>query len=503
MDLVLQSFSIILLLIIILNMFVETFTNSPILIYKIEMSKQKLYILNDDNYELKKYINNINNIVELNSRMLSNFKENVNTLKVKDILQIDPKIDHIITVIPEKKYVVFMTIKFRKPIETLKDAMRIEKHIVCSSKQNDINLMTFLVKLTNSNYSLISHQQDLLKELLKGNVIMLFDTLNNIRKIIGDLPNNTFEFIEFEYDINLLKVKYPHIYSENIDMSILFKNYKSRFPMKKLLVFDLFLTAEKNTVKGFEVEVYELVSNIKIVDQNNYYMSTFSYVYPTIQYLQRYNEYIQNRDNVSILEQYVDYTPKANVNGYYNSKDNILSPGNIEDIDGVPLENNTFTLKNQVREEENGTYKYERGFLIKKVEKKSKDTGVDSRYRCYGDPSINNMALCNSALDEIGNPKKKLTVWDRPCETNAECPFYQSNKTYKNYRGGCNDGYCEFPLGITRTSYRYYDKRSKPVCHNCPGDNIYCCDNETYNQKANNDYAFVLDIHERTAQGIK
>lgn len=495
MDLVLQSFSLILLLLIILNMFVETFTNSPILVYKVEMSKQKLYILNDHNFDIKKYIYNINNIVEVTTEN-SNAE---NKMRIKDVLEIDINQDKIITVIPEKRYVIFVVLKTKNPIETLQDALNLKKNIVCKPTQIEINMMMFFIKLTQSNYFLMSHNQDLLMELMTGNVVMFFDTLKNIKKIIKDLPNNMFEFVEFEYDINLLKVKYPHIYSENLDMSLLFENYKSRFPVKKILAFDLFITAKEDDIKGFESEVYKVVSNVRIVDINNYYTRSFQYAAPTLQYLQRYNQYIQNRDDLPILEQYIDYTPIGNVQGYYDAKAKTLKLNNDNSIDGVPLENNTFILKNQVRDEENGAYIYESGMLRKKPSLVPTDTGGDSRYRCYGDPSINNKALCNSDIDERGQQKRKITVWDRPCESNDECPFYQANKTYKNYRGGCSDGYCEFPLGIVRTSYRYYDKESKPVCHNCPTENIYCCD-----QNVNNDYAFELDFDERTAaQNIK
>lgn len=96
-----------------------------------------------------------------------------------------------------------------------------------------------------------------------------------------------------------------------------------------------------------------------------------------------------------------------------------------------------------------------------------KDDIFDSRYRCYNNSSYNLKGLCESDFDELGEIKPYKTYWDRPCETNKECPFYQKNKNYKNYRGGCIDGYCEFPIGITRLSYRKYDENSIPYCHNC------------------------------------
>jgi hypothetical protein len=82
-------------------------------------------------------------------------------------------------------------------------------------------------------------------------------------------------------------------------------------------------------------------------------------------------------------------------------------------------------------------------------------------------------------------------LWDKPCTKNEECPFYQANKSYKNYRGGCHDGYCEMPLGVERIAYKNYDpNRSKPWCYGCSSHPTTCCD-------ITHDYAFPIDSYER------
>lgn len=506
MDLVLQSFSIILILLIILNLFVETFVNNQPLVYRVEMSSKKLYILNDKGFDIKKYIYNINNISEV-----SDLKDKTPLLKITDVFGIDDS--KIVTVIPEKKYVVFVMKKKAKMPATIQEAIGYNIPIYCEPNKVHMKLLLVVLRsLSITSYPYIMNISDLKSVLQKGdNIVMLFDTIKNIKGVLGVMPSNTFEFIEYEnYDIHDLKVTLPYIYSENLDMSLFFSNYKSRFPVKKALTFDMFIIAPNDDIcKGFEQEIYELVSNVNIIDKNNYYTMFFPYVKPTIQYLRRYNTHIQERDNLPILEQYVDYSPIGNVSGYYDSANRTLEV-NTNEIDGVPLQDNTFYLKKQIRNEENGVYtldKHNKHKLVKQLpEVKDKDDGVDSRYRCYGDPSISNKGLCNSAYDAFGKLKQVKTVWDRPCETNSECPFYQANKLYKNYRGGCNDGYCEFPLGLKRTSYRYYDLNTKPICHNCPkqgpdltmNTSLNCCELQSVR-----DYAFELDFDERRAQNVK
>jgi hypothetical protein len=158
-------------------------------------------------------------------------------------------------------------------------------------------------------------------------------------------------------------------------------------------------------------------------------------------------------------------------------------------------------LNSQIRDEENGQYnvinvKRTQTLLQKATTQKAKsvaDDQFDPRYRCYDNPDIVSKGLCESPFDEQGRRKSKPTYWDRPCENNKECPFYQANKTYKNYRGGCIDGRCEMPIGIKQVAYRLYDPTSKPMCHDCKDvSDPFCCDEQT---KPN--YAFQLDMFER------
>jgi hypothetical protein len=125
---------------------------------------------------------------------------------------------------------------------------------------------------------------------------------------------------------------------------------------------------------------------------------------------------------------------------------------------------------------------------------------LDPNYRCYGNLIVENKAECDSIYDIRGELKDYPTVWDKPCSSNIECPFYNKNKTYPNKRGGClENGYCEMPIGVLQSSpHNYYDTgRFIPFCYGCtPGNDPNCCE-------ITKDYAFPNDTKERSANGLK
>lgn len=81
---------------------------------------------------------------------------------------------------------------------------------------------------------------------------------------------------------------------------------------------------------------------------------------------------------------------------------------------------------------------------------------LDMEYKCITDSKLQLKEACLSEYDPLGNLKPMgADVWDRPCAYDEECPFFRRGK-YDKYRGGCNDGYCEMPLGFTLIGYRNY-----------------------------------------------
>jgi hypothetical protein len=201
-----------------------------------------------------------------------------------------------------------------------------------------------------------------------------------------------------------------------------------------------------------------------------------------------------------IPEKTIDIELEYNIQVFLNTEANILIYNDIT-ISSLPLQiGDILILKGQQRKFENGKYKvrtidYEKNVTtfvkLDKIEfDKVKDEN-DPRYVCVTDKNIKIKKLCESDYDILGNKKSSKDYWDRPCDINKECPFFQKNKNYKNYRGGCIDGYCEMPLGVKRLGFRNYE--GKPFCHGCDDkNNPKCC-----NEQKNPDYAFVLDDYER------
>ena len=109
-------------------------------------------------------------------------------------------------------------------------------------------------------------------------------------------------------------------------------------------------------------------------------------------------------------------------------------------------------------------------------------------YKCF-------LKNSKTKFDCISNdPNGLIGVWDKPCISNFECPFYKKNKNYPNTRGGCIDGKCELPIGSQRVGYSHY--ALKPFCHNCKDKKCVgvncnrCCDSKK-------DYAYMNDFYER------
>jgi hypothetical protein len=130
----------------------------------------------------------------------------------------------------------------------------------------------------------------------------------------------------------------------------------------------------------------------------------------------------------------------------------------------------------------------------------SGDTPVvirDPRYVCFEDHRISNPRTCRGTIDPFGRLKPPYT-WDKPCQTDYDCPFFRANKNYQNNFGGCNMGYCEMPVGIRRKGFTQYEPTSSPRCHGCSPDvdPKQCCALQLL-QGASPDYAFSSDRFER------
>ena len=104
---------------------------------------------------------------------------------------------------------------------------------------------------------------------------------------------------------------------------------------------------------------------------------------------------------------------------------------------------------------------------------------------------LDNRMFCESYHKDINNSG----VWDRKCEKDTECPYFNSNKNYPNNFGGCIEGKCQMPKGIERIGMRKISTFSRPLCHNCDETpyNEDCCFKQSLNKKLKSpDYIFEM-----------
>lgn len=129
-------------------------------------------------------------------------------------------------------------------------------------------------------------------------------------------------------------------------------------------------------------------------------------------------------------------------------------------------------------------------------------------FSCVTNNSLKSRAACVSAFDAFGEAKPGgPDVWDRPCEKNTDCPFFQANTAYRNYRGGCISGHCEMPLGVERVGYTQYMRTGgsfMPLCHGCAPDadsQQTCCASQQKDKDQSGgkgpQFAFPMDQFER------
>jgi len=99
---------------------------------------------------------------------------------------------------------------------------------------------------------------------------------------------------------------------------------------------------------------------------------------------------------------------------------------------------------------------------------------------------------CESMFDRYGK-SKNVGIFDAPCKTNEECPFYKKNGNYDNEFGKCKkDGQCELPSNMQKIGFHYFidSPSTKPLCYNCKGDKLRdisnpdnCCEEQNDKKK--------------------
>lgn len=463
---------IIMFILIVLSLFAEHFVDGmPGLVYRVEAGKEVYTIVDDAGVRrdaLRRHVEKINNM-----RLVEGGDGRKRDARVCDPRHVGE--DNVIAGIDDRKVLLLVTRKTREYPRTIGDVVQRQVPIhYAQAVGEDISLVRAVLEAHSLRYTNImvhgDNRGDVQRALDAGGVVAMFATLARANRLLEG-QGAAIEFVDYEgYDINVLKVGMPYIYSDNIDMSVSVAGYKDRYPVKRCLCMDLVLVGRS---EGFTEEIKSLLREISTLALTNQMGMFFPLDSATTEILRMYNSHTGNRDSLPILEQFTGAT------GFYNHREGTLEVSRPQDW----MKGKDIKLLEQERPEENGIYTFDGRVLRRKARvAMAPDDPLDSRYRCYDAPSVPNRGVCES----------RGGVWDRPCERNEECPFYQANRNFKNYRGGCIDGYCEMPVGVKRASYRKWDKNTLPVCHGCPIENPRCCDGQE-----KKDYAFELDWFER------
>lgn len=379
------------------------------------------------------------------------------------------------TVLDDQK--VFLLIKKRDSYsyETLDDMIR-NYRIVGYPSQIHKNLFEFICKANEVDISAIKMKET--SNLDEVDVLLFFDSLSNIKKLENSY--NNIDIITYDgYNIHLLKFYLPYCKIKGINLKD-FPGYLDRFPVKTCIVFDMILAGVK----------YIPEIGVPLVAESNYMTLYFEFLPESLSVLGRSNKHILTRSSKQILEQFtvavaiddsqpITIEPKHAINGYLIDNKFYYD---MTHIDGIPLVSGMkIILKQQWNDTENGKYTTSDNpmIFIKDVAREANEANEVGE--CIDHPNIKTESTCP-------------TTWDKRCDINEECPFYQANKKYPNYFGGCESGYCQMPLGIKRTGYRKYDKTSKALCYDADGVGGTRAECNTDDKP---DYAFELDQFQR------
>lgn len=494
--LIITSICLIILCAIIGSLQTETFADDKLVLYT-EISDKYLYIITDSqNYTRK--IPDIKNIEILNkstNKFNYNLKDKSSQLILTDIYNytiiansIETNKPKLFTIVPDQKIMLVI-----KPNVINTKNTSLKNYINTNTQDNntikigyindtDIELIKPLIRSMDLSLDNIILKKITYQEKLENlDLVFIFDSIHN--KFLYEnlnIQENTYSFYDYTKDVDINKIKYyfPVIKKQNVIISDYFNKGQNVINNISVYAFDMVLYGFTEAEENYALTNQYSSLNVlyETYDKINYYTQYFDFFKQTIDYINSENLHVSTRESLPILEQFKN----QNVPGFYNSeKQQFYADNNT--VNGVPvILNDTITLSSQSREEENGEYTVidQEQRILQKIKEKEPSSFNSSEYVCYNNPLVLSENFCDEQY------------WDKPCQNNSECPFYQKNNTYKNYRGGCYNGSCEMPLGVKRIAFRHYDENTKPWCHGCPdSENLTpeCCNAE------NTDYAFALD----------
>jgi len=485
--LIITSICLIILCAIIGSLQKETFTDDKLVLYT-EISDKYLYIITDSqNYTSK--IPDIKNIKIIASSAAPDISPNTssnqliltdiyNYIIIKNLIKI--KKPKLFTIIPDQKIMLFIKPNITNiKNNSLKDYLNTQNKInIGYINDTDNQIIKVLIRSIGVSLDNIILKKITYQEIENLDLTFIFDSIHNKNLYENlNIQEKTYSFYDYTKDIDINKIKYyfPAIKKENIIISDYFNKGQNVINNISVYTFDMVLYGFSEAEENYALTTQYSSLNVlcETYDKINYYTQYFDFFKQTMDYINSENLHVFSRESLPILEQFQN----QNVPGFYNSEKQQFY-ANSDTINGVPIMlDNTITLSSQDREEENGEYNVidQEQRILQKMQAQ-KQAPRKQEYICYNNPLVLSENFCDEKY------------WDKPCEDNTECPFYQKNTTYKNYRGGCYNGSCEMPIGVKRIAFRNYDENTKPWCHGCPDTEDLspeCCQNKNY--------AFALD----------
>lgn len=263
------------------------------------------------------------------------------------------------------------------------------------------------------------------------------------------------------------------------------------------------------------------------VNEYRIYMTLFknSSLYANTVYMRAIidNNIVYIIDTKTIGSETIDNLLLPDYDNQYDKNYNDCNLDENDNYDFNDINNNSFKtdLRLQSNNEtsyQTGSYKkchnVTKGFNVTDILKKHKSNQLlENKYICFNknndlkDNIINveSKGMCESKYDYFGRPKEH-GVWDKVCSNNNECKFYKSNNNYNNNFGKCNNGDCEYPVGVKKIGHRHHT--GVPLCYNCKSNKWNpettlgtCCDKQKnkdlYPFLNSPDYAFNGDQNMR------
>lgn len=467
----------------------ETFYNLSQLSLNLDMKPEVLIINYDDDNKsskIEKQINDIKGIeFDYNSKIKRDSQLNISDIYNFTLIAKNDPDCKIFTIAPDKKNMIFLLPKnVDSPYigQTVRNIAINNGITIGYMNKNEDELIRLLCISSNIPESNVKTKKISLSLITDVDCIFILNSMNN-PIIMGekflDATNKRYNFFEFSDDVDINKIKFylPYVIKENIVISDYFKERKDLTQVYGTFSIDMVLWGfpELENNDALNEELHTINVRFQNFDIINYYTMYFEFFKQTEAYTRLENKHISKRESLPILEQF------KNIPGFYDNTKHTLQTTEVEyDVPFIPKD--TIYLNDQDRDEENGTYtvvSVGQETLLKKLNF-TNITNDEDGYICYNNPLVKDAGFCDEGY------------WDKPCKKNEECPFYQANKTYRNYRGGCYNGVCEMPLGIKRKAFKNYESKFQPWCYGCKSLTPECCD-----MQKQPDYAYPLDQFEK------